>query len=90
MAEAVPNLCVSRKVLVKPLVNWNAVCGAMQDLPWHNISSADKPVKVVNEHLSLLVGRYGLMMPLTMRLFCFVLMMPHAPSLFCVNYATCA
>ena len=29
----------------------------MQDLPWHNIWSADKIVEVFNEHLLLLVGR---------------------------------
>ena len=28
----------------------------MQDLPWHNILSADNPVEVLNEHLLLLVG----------------------------------
>ena len=32
MAESVPNLCVSRKVSR----NWNTVCGAIRDLPWHN------------------------------------------------------
>ena len=36
-AEAVPNLCVSRKVFLKHQANWNTVCGAMQDLPWRNI-----------------------------------------------------
>ena len=30
----------------------------MQDLPWRNIWPADNPVEVLNEHLSLLVGRY--------------------------------
>ena len=35
----------------------NAVWGAMQDLPWRNIWSPD-PFEVLNEHLSLLVGRY--------------------------------
>ena len=30
----------------------------MRDLPWHNIWSSDNPVAVLNEHLSLLVGRY--------------------------------
>ena len=57
-AQAVPNLCVSRKVFLKHLVNWNTVCGAMQDLPWRNIWSSDNPVEVLNEHLSLLVRRY--------------------------------
>ena len=32
-AQAVPNLCVSRKVLMKHQVNWNTVSGAMRDLP---------------------------------------------------------
>ena len=34
MAQAVPNLCVSRKIFLKHLVNWNTVCGAIQELPW--------------------------------------------------------
>ena len=29
-----------------------------QDLPWHNVWSADNPVEVLNEHLFLLVGRF--------------------------------
>ena len=33
MAQAVPNLCVSRKVLMKHQVNWNRVGGAIQYLP---------------------------------------------------------
>ena len=37
MAQAVPNLYVSRKVLLKHQVNWSTVCGAIQDLPWRNI-----------------------------------------------------
>ena len=51
MAQAVPNLCVSRKVFLKHQVNVNTVCGAMQDLPWHHIWSADNLVEVLNEHL---------------------------------------
>ena len=58
MAQAVPNLCVSRKVYLKHQVNWNTVCGAIRELPWHNIWLSDNPVEVLNEHLSLLVGRY--------------------------------
>ena len=46
-----PNLRVSRKVFLKHQVNWNTVCGAMQDLPSYNIWSADNPVEVLNEHL---------------------------------------
>ena len=30
IAQAVPNLCVSRKVFMKHEVNWNTVCGAIQ------------------------------------------------------------
>ena len=56
MAQAVLNLCVSRKVFLKHQINWNTVCSAMQDLPWRNIWSADNPVEVLNEHLLLLVG----------------------------------
>ena len=55
MAQVVPNLCVSRKVFPKHQVNWNTVCGAMQDLPWSSIWSADNPVEVLNEHLLMLV-----------------------------------
>ena len=58
MAQAFPNLCVSWKVFLKHQVNWNTVCGAIQDLPWHTIWLADNPVEVLNKHLSLLVGHY--------------------------------
>ena len=57
-AQTVPNLCVSRKVFPKHQFNWNTVCGAIQDLPWCNIWLADNPVEVLDEDLSLLVGRY--------------------------------
>ena len=58
MAQAVPNLCVSRKVFLKHQVNWNTVCGAIWELPWRSICLSDDPIEVLNEHLSLLVGRY--------------------------------
>ena len=58
MAQAVTNLCVSRKIFLKHQVNWNTVCGAIWELPWRNIWLSDNPVEVLNEHLSLLVGRY--------------------------------
>ena len=58
MARAVPDLCVSRKVFLKHQVNCNTVCGAIWELPWRNICLFDNPVEVLNEHLSLLVGRY--------------------------------
>ena len=58
MAQAVPNLCVSRKVFLKLQVNWNTVCGAIWELSWCNIWLSDNPVEVLNEHLSILIGRY--------------------------------
>ena len=58
MAKAVSNLCVTRKVFHKHQVNWNTVCGAIQDMPWHNVWSVDNPVDVLNHHLSLIGGRY--------------------------------
>ena len=58
MAQAVPNLCVSRKVFLKYQVNRNIVWGEMQDLPWRNIWFAGNPVEVLNEHLLLQVGRF--------------------------------
>ena len=56
-AQAVQNLCV-RKVLLKHQVNFNTVCGAIQDLPCRNVWLADYHIEVLNEYLSLLVGRY--------------------------------
>ena len=58
ISQAVLNLCVIRKVFLKHQVNWNMVCGAVQDLPGHNIWSADNPVEVLNEYLLLLVGSF--------------------------------
>ena len=58
MAQAVPNLCVSRRVLLKHRVNWTAVCDAISVLPWRSIWSADNPVERLNVHLSLLVERF--------------------------------
>ena len=49
---------MSRKVFLKHQVYWNTVCGAIQELPWHNILLSDYPVEVLNEHLSMLVGCY--------------------------------
>ena len=57
MANAVPT-CVLVGKYLKHHGNWNTVCGAMQDLLWRNIWSADIPVEVLNEHLLLLVGRF--------------------------------
>ena len=58
MAQTVPNKCVSMKVFLKLLVNWNTVCGAIRELPWRNICLSVNPVQILNEHLSLLGGRY--------------------------------
>ena len=58
MAQAVPNLCVSRKVFLKHQVNWNTVCDAIRELPCHNIWFSDNPVEVLTEHLSLRLGLY--------------------------------
>ena len=56
MAQAIPNLCVSRRVLLKHRVNWSAVCDAIGVLPWRSIWSADNPVERLNVHLSLLLN----------------------------------
>ena len=58
MAQAVPNLCVSRRVFLKHQVNWNTVCGVIRELPLSNIWLSDNPVEVLNEHFPLLVERY--------------------------------
>ena len=46
MAQAVPNLFVSRKVFLKHQVNCNTVCGAIRELPWRNIWFYDNPIEV--------------------------------------------
>ena len=58
MAQAIPNLCVSRRVLLKHRVNWTAVGDAICVLPWRSIWSADNQVERLNVHLSLLVERF--------------------------------
>ena len=58
MAAAVPKLCVSMKAFLKHKVNWNTVCGKIQDLHLRNSWLADNPVEVLNHHLPLLFGRY--------------------------------
>ena len=57
-AQAIHNLCVSRRGLLKHRVNWSAVCDAIGVLPWRSIWSADNPVERLNVHLSLLVARF--------------------------------
>ena len=49
---------MSWKAFLKHQVNWNTVCGAIRELPWHNIWHSGNPVEVLNEHLSVQVGRY--------------------------------
>ena len=56
--QAVPGLCINRKVFLKHRVNWTAVCDAIRDLPWRSIWCAFNPVEVMNQHLSLLVKRF--------------------------------
>ena len=51
LAQAVPNLCVSRKDFLKHQANWYTVCGAILDLPWRNIWLDDNPIEVLNEHM---------------------------------------
>ena len=56
MAQVVPNLSVSMNIFLKHTVNWNILCGAIQDLPCCSIWYADNPVEVLNEHLFLHAG----------------------------------
>ena len=58
MAQAVPNLCASRKVFLEHQVNWDTVCGAIRELPWRNNWFSDNPVEGMNTHIFLLVGHY--------------------------------
>ena len=58
VALAIPNLCVSRRVLLKHGVNWTAVCDAIGVLPRRSIRRADNPVERLNVLLSLLVERF--------------------------------
>ena len=36
-AQAIPNLCVSNRVLLKHRVNWSSVCDAIGVFPWRSI-----------------------------------------------------
>ena len=58
MAQDIPNLCVSRRLILKHRVNWTAVCDAISELPWRSIWSSDNPVERLNVHLTLLVERF--------------------------------
>ena len=58
MAEAIPNMSVSRNVFLNYQSNSNTVRGAIQDMLWRNIWFAYNPLEVLNEHPSLLVGYY--------------------------------
>ena len=48
MAQAVPNLCVGRKVFLKHQESIGTQSGAIQDLPYDNIWFADNPVEVLS------------------------------------------
>ena len=52
-AQAIPNLCVSNRVLLKHRVNWSPVCNAIGVFSWRSIWSADNPVERLNIHLSM-------------------------------------
>ena len=39
-------------------VNWNSVCGEIQELHWRHIWPSYNHVEVLNEYLSVLLGRY--------------------------------
>ena len=58
MAQAIPNYCVSRRVLLKHPFNWTAVCDAIAEPPWRSIWSAANRVERLIVHLSLLVERF--------------------------------
>ena len=60
MAQAVKNLCLSRKVFLKHQVNWNTVRGAIRELGWCNWVGVTFGFLTIlqSEHLSLLDGRY--------------------------------
>ena len=58
MAQAIPNFCVIRMVLLKHRVNWTSVCDATGVLPGRSIWSSDNPVERLIVHLSLLVERF--------------------------------
>ena len=60
LAQAIPNMCVSRRVLLKHRVNWSAVCDEIGVLPWRRVWTADNPVEILKVHLSLLVERFVL------------------------------
>ena len=52
------NLELIFTVITVPKLIWNTVCGAIHEEPKQNIRSADNPVEVLNELLSLPVGHY--------------------------------
>ena len=45
MAQAVPNMGASMKIFKKLKVNWNTVCGAIQDVVQHNIWFANNTIQ---------------------------------------------
>ena len=58
MAQAIRNVCVSRRVLLKHRLNWTALCDVIGVLPWRSIWSADNQVQRLNVLLSLLVESF--------------------------------
>ena len=58
MTPAVPNVCLHRKVFMKHRFHWGTVSGAVHEVPWRSTCTADNPVGLLNEQLSLLVCRF--------------------------------
>ena len=49
-------MCASRKVFLKHQVNWNTVCGAIRDLPWHNMYQPRLSVCITRINLGLMIN----------------------------------
>ena len=56
VAQTAPNFILNRQDYETPS-QLDHSCGAIPNLPWRSIWSADNPGEVLNEHLSLLIGR---------------------------------
>ena len=56
-AQAISNLCVSRKVFLKHQVHWSKICVVQYGI-CPGVTSDDNPVEVLNELLMLLVRRF--------------------------------
>ena len=59
IAQAVPNLYVSRRAFMKHQFNWNTVCGTIRELPWCNIWLSDNPAEVLCTNQGHLCAKQG-------------------------------